>query len=721
MGPMALRFRSRLFFTALCAGLLVACGGGDDPVAPGARYSAADPEGTAFPSDRFTVADPSQKSQRRVALPKPDCAVHVSDCVDIDVLNQLDGFSISPRFTVPFEVEIDPASVDSSSIYIVAVGQPGAARIGINQVVWDPPSKTLAFESDQTLEESSRYLLVVTDRVRDAKGQAIGQGAWFDRETGLPLGPETAGDDGYRAQLRAALEAQTGGGARPVAASLFSTQSVTSDLLKINQSIKQSTPSAIDFMIGRDAGSTVRAVFDVASLQGIQFHQQTGTTAYTDSDVPLSALSTAPGAVRQVAYGRFKSPEYRVPGEYIPPTGSLTGTPQPQGEKDLIVQVFVPSGSKPAGGWPTVIYGHGFGAHIHTGAWPVAAMFASEGLATVAINVVGHGGGESGTLNVQRTGSPVVVVPAGGRGIDQNGDGAIAATEGSTAAAPRGLLGANDGLRQTVIDLMQLVRQIEAGVDVDGDGSSDLDGARIYYTGQSFGGIYGTMLLGVEPSLKAGVPNVAGASLMEVTRLGSFRPFFRAPGLASRTPSLINLPPVPNVPAPFNLRFNENMPLRDQSPVVNDVPGAMAIARYFDWGEWAQQSGSALGYAPLIRKQPPAGSTPKPIIFQFAKGDVTMPNPTSSAIVRAGDLTDRVSYFRNDLAFAANPAIAKNSHGYLTAVGDPAGRDHALMAQRQIAIFFASNGTSMIDPDGAGPYFETPIAGPLPEDLNFIP
>jgi hypothetical protein len=521
--------------------------------------------------------------------------------------------------------------------------------------------------------------------------------------------------------VRAALEALPNSGPRPVAASLFSTQSVSSDLLKINKSIKQASPRAIDFMIGREAGSPVRALFDVVSLQGIQFHQQTRTTAYTDSDVPLSALSTVPGAVRQVGYGQFKSPEYRVRGEYIPPSGTLTGTPQVQGEKDLIVQVFIPAGAKPAGGWPTVIYGHGFSNHIHGGAWPVAAVFASQGLATVAINVVGHGGGELGTLNVQRVGSPVIVVPAGGRGIDQNGDGTIAATEGSSAAAPRGLLGANDGLRQTVIDLMQLVRQIETGVDIDGDGSSDLDGARIYYTGQSFGGIYGTMLLGVEPSLKAGVPNVAGASLIEVTRLGSFRPFFRAPGLASRRPSLINLPPLPNVPAPFNLQFNENMPLRDQKPLVNDVPGAMAIAKYFDWAEWAQQSGSALGYATLIRKQPPAGNPPKPIIFQFAKGDVTMPNPTSSAIVRAGGLTDRVSYFRNDLAFAANPAIAKNSHGYLTAVGDPAGREHAIAAQRQIATFFASHGTSMIDPDGAGPLFETPIAGPLPEGLNFIP
>jgi hypothetical protein len=43
------------------------------------------------------------------------------------------------------------------------------------------------------------------------------------------------------------------------------------------------------------------------------------------------------------------------------------------------------------------------------------------------------------------------------------------------------------------------------------------------------------------------------------------------------------------------------------------------------------------------------------------------------------------------------------------------------MAQTQIALFFASGGTTVIDPDGAGAIFEVPIAGPLPEVLNFLP
>jgi TRAP-type mannitol/chloroaromatic compound transport system substrate-binding protein len=109
------------------------------------------------------------------------------------------------------------------------------------------------------------------------------------------------------------------------------------------------------------------------------------------------------------------------------------------------------------------------------------------------------------------------------------------------------------------------------------------------------------------------------------------------------------------------------------------------------------------------------------VIVQFAKGDKTVPNPTASALIRAGNLADRATYFRNDLAFATVPGYTvKNPHTFLTNLGGTAA-PFAVAAQQQLAMFLASAGTVTIDPDGAGPLFETPIAGPLPETLNFIP
>ena len=680
--------------------------------------------GSPFPSNRYVVFDGTQNTLKRVNLPKPDCAVRVSDCQDIDVINTLDGFSTQPRITVPFTGDIDPSTVSSDTIFLVNLGDTLTLhgfgdRVGINQILWDPATKTLVFESDRLLQQHSRYLLVITDGVRDTKGKKIKSDGWGD-DFGLAFGRDPGGAD-YRRDLRDAVQAMRGGQPKIVAASLFSTQSTSADLVKIHRQISSSTPAPVDFMIGSSGGATVRALFPVATLSGIQFNRQTGTApVFSPAPVPTVALGTFPGAVGQVAYGRFRSPDYENASKFIPATGTLTGTPQPQGANDLIVQIFLPAVQKPAAGWPVAIFGHGFTDSMYGAPWTVAATLASRGIATISINVVGHGFGPLGTLTVAQSGLPPVTVPAGGRGIDQDGNGTIDSTEGSSAAPPQGIISSRDGLRQTVVDLMQLVRQIQAGIDVDGDGSVDLDANRIYYAGQSFGGIYGTIFLGVEPQIKAGVPNVPGGSIIEIVRLS---PVFRVLGaisLATRQPPLINLPPLPGVPFPANLQFNENIPLRDQPTVINNVPGALAIAEVFDRTEWVAQSGNPVSYAEFIRAHPLRGNSAKPVIVQFAKGDMTVPNPTASAILRAGGLADRATYFRNDLAYALNPAVGKNPHTFLTNIGG-AGALYAIEAQLQIATFFASGGTITIDPDGPGPFFETPIAGLLPETLNFIP
>jgi len=256
-------------------------------------------------------------------------------------------------------------------------------------------------------------------------------------------------------------------------------------------------------------------------------------------------------------------------------------------------------------------------------------------------------------------------------------------------------------------------------MDVDGDGSADLDANRIYYAGQSFGGIYGTMFIAVEPSIKAGVPNVPGGSIIEVARLGGFRPLV-AINLLTRQPQLLNLPPNPALPFPYV--FNENIPLRGLPPVINTVPGSTAIQVVLENNEWVSQSGNPVAYAQYIRKNPLPGNAAKPVIIQFATGDQTVPNPTATALIRAGDLADRATFFRNDLAFAATGgAIPKNPHTFLTNIGISAAAPFAVGAQSQIAAFFASNGALTIDPDGAGSFFEVPIVPPLPERLNFIP
>jgi hypothetical protein len=657
-----------------------------------------------FPSDRSTVLDFTQNTFRRVKLATPaDCVstpAKALQCQDIAVLSTLDGFNVQPRLSIPFSGPIDVSSVNSDSVFLISLGSTlgwGSVldKVGINQVVWDTATNTLHVESDELLEQHTRYALVVTSRVRDALGKPV-----------KAAKKRHADDDDDNDKIEKSAQRH---GVHIVGASIFTTQSTTSTLEKIHAQVNAATPAPASFNLGSGGE---RTVFPLAGLTAIQYNLQTGTApVFASTFLPLPALGVFPGAVGSIAFGSYASPDYNVsPGEFIPPTGTRTGVPAVQRMNTIYFTLFLPAGSRPAAGWPVAIYGHGFTDSRHGSPFTVAAAMAAQGIATIAINVVGHGGGSLGTLNVIRAAGAPVVLPAGGRGIDQNGDGVITSTEGSSAGAPRILVGSSDALRQTTVDLMQLVRQIQVGVDVDGDGTADLDPARIYYFGQSFGGIYGTIFLGVERDVRVGVPNVPGGAIIEIVRLS---PVFR--GLLIQAAAARNL-----LNAPSPVFINENFPLRDLPPVINNVPGAIALQEYVEQSEWASQPGNPVAYAPYLRKSPLKHNPVKSVIFQIAKGDQTVPNPTGTAIIRAGELQDRVTYYRNDLARAANPAIPANPHTFLTNIGNPAAAPIAIAAQIQIATFFSSDGALTIDPDGGNPIFETPIIGPLPEGLNFL-
>ena len=662
--------------------------------------------GQPFPTNLDTKIDLTQLTGLRVALPKPDCTTHPSDCADIDVLNTLDGFNVDARVSIPFSAPIDLTTVTPDTVFLV---DPKGQRTPLDRLVWTPATNTLHGLPHTYLSQHTPYVLVVTDGVKAAGGAALDPSGF--RES-LELGrSHDVGNTLYRLALLGALHWAHMPLGHIVDASLFTTQSITSLLEKVRRQIDRSSPAPATFAIG-PAGQ--RTVFPFSSVAGVLFHRQTGTSTF--SDTPLPAAVDVFGAIGTVAYGSFSSPDYENASEVIPPVGTAFGTPKPQSTNTLYFNLWLPSGPEPAGGWPVAIVGHGFTDSKQGFPITTASTMAKNGIATIAINVVGHGGGPLGTLTVARTDGTTVTFPAGGRGIDQDGNGTIDSTEGVNAAPPFTAVGNRDGLRQTVIDLMQLTREIQVGIDVNGDGRPDLDASKISYFGQSFGGIYGTTFLGVEPAVHAGVLNVPGGSITEIARLSpSFRPLVGI-ALATRVPSLYNA--VPN--ATFT-NFNEDMPLSGQPTLVDTVPGADAIQNTLDQQIWAQTPADPVAWAPFVRAQPLAGNDPKAVIVQFAKGDETVPNPTASALIRAGGLENRATYFRNDLAFASVPGYTvTNPHTFLSNIGGASG-PLAFAAQQQIATFLASGGAVTIDPDGAGPLFETPIAGPLPESLNFLP
>jgi hypothetical protein len=91
--------------------------GGSRPVH--ALFDLNSAETAPFPSDQFTVPDRDQITGRRVNMPEPDCSTWPSDCEDVAVINTLDGFSVTPRVSIPLDGAIDVSTVNSRTVFLI--------------------------------------------------------------------------------------------------------------------------------------------------------------------------------------------------------------------------------------------------------------------------------------------------------------------------------------------------------------------------------------------------------------------------------------------------------------------------------------------------------------------------------------------------------------------------------------------------------------------------
>ena len=575
-----------------------------------------------FPTDALTVADPGQITGRRVALPTAGCGAAIT-CGLVERLNQLDGFDLDPRIAVRFGGAVDPATVARR---ITLQGEDGS-RTGVDRVVWDPATSTLYAHPAEQLAPSTTYRLRVQ-----------------------------------------------GGPANKAASTVFTTLSATDGLLDIHDQIEDG--SALAGLAQR--GLQVDGVFPAATTR-VVYRQDRGTGLVDETLVtPLA------GTGARYVFGSYLAPSWLRDDVTIQQTPTKDDGPAPTGVERLPFVAVLPAGPAPAGGFPVSVYGHGF-TRSAADVFLASVANAQAGLATIGTDVVGHGYGERGTWEIT-TGTTTTSLPAYGRGVDQADAGtAIGNGEGSSATGAATAIGSRDALRQTVADIMTLVRSV-GGTDVDRDGAADLSGKDVTYFGQSFGGIYGTMLAGVDRDVARSVLNVPGGPVAELVRLS---PAFR--GLTSLQLQAAGLA---NSTDPTRVFFQEQLPLKGDGPVVATVPGAVAVQDFLARTIWLNRPGSPETFAPLIRGER--------VIIQVAYGDETVPNPTSYTIADAGDLFDRVSLYRNDKATPELP----NPHGFLLTLTHPS----ALQGQTQVATFLRTGRT--IDPDGAGPVWEVPIADP---------
>src|SRR4030088_2650484 len=156
----------------------------------------------------------------------------------------------------------------------------------------------------------------------------------------------------------------------------------------------------------------------------------------------------------------------------------------------------------------------------------------------MATDPAGHAFGAASVAVVHQGALPTTF-SGFGQGADLDGDGDITASEGvgptdhktldangnviADAPSTYATVGLRDGLIQTAVNVMAMVRMVERGVDVLGDGTVTLQKHVVGFYGQSFGAIYGTMVMATDTHLTVGVLNVGGGPIIEIARLSSFR------------------------------------------------------------------------------------------------------------------------------------------------------------------------------------------------------
>lgn len=220
------------------------------------------------------------------------------------------------------------------------------------------------------------------------------------------------------------------------------------------------------------------------------------------------------------------------PGAYIPPFDQLGFDPNSTNVtvfnpfpvvtdmQTVPVLVTAPNAnsglSKPAAGWPTVIFGHGLQGN-RTQVLAIADTLASIGFAAIAIDAPLHGitpqdaalaplyventpfadGANERTFDVDyvnnQTGAP------GPDGVvDRSGAHVINLTS---------MLTSRDNARQMNVDLSVLAVTVPT-IDIDGDTLPDLDGSNVHYLGLSMGSILGTPFVAVEPTINSAALSV---------------------------------------------------------------------------------------------------------------------------------------------------------------------------------------------------------------------
>lgn len=573
--------QARLIAAALLPSLfLAACGGGGsnspravDPTVPtnndGSPITAIitarfDPTNSVIPFPNNLLLSGTTDLTLNIPVPNP------ADFSNPRVaLNAQDGWSTSAPMSTLFSAPIRATSVAAGAsvrVFQVSLTGPGGGVTGITRELQanvdfvaalapsDSSGRTLAVVPTRPLQQLTSYMVIVTNGITDTNGNdATPDQTYFlaKRTTPLcvggvsqePLLPNATACalEPLRQLTNSQLAAANAAGIprdRVVVSWVATTQSIT-PVLNAVQARTVASPAAATAIAptGLNLSQLNPALPPIADVYigTLDLPYYLGTPSAAAPTVPLTAFWRA------------------APGAYVPPfAGALDPTstfvtfanplPVATSTQKVPLVLTIPNANsgrtKPAAGWPIVIYQHGI-TRDRSDAFAVAGTLASQGFAVIAIDAPLHGiTSTTSPLNIANT--PFAAAGARERtfnlDLSNNTTGAsgpdgVIDGSGTYFINLTSLLTSRDNIRQAVADLLVLSKAIPSMRYT--QSGTDFDGARISFVGQSLGGIIGTVFMGIQPDVRVALLNVPGGGIARLLEASpTFGPRIRA-GLAA--------------------------------------------------------------------------------------------------------------------------------------------------------------------------------------------
>jgi len=425
-------------------------------------------------------------------------------------LREFTGFGLSSDLLFELTGAVDPTTLDEQSVHLYAL-DPAPAEVPIIVTLMDDHQHVLLAPRDQRLAEDTRYAVVIDNTVRDVDGLPIvtmPAGHFLKaRSSVVDIAGVDAPDakklEAARTTLAPALDRL---GRDMLAAWPFKTMPVRAPLVE-----------------ARRSAATLGLSPDPHDLEHL-------TTGQAIADFPLSLLSM--GNIADVYYGTIESPysldrqtrALRADGGHV--------------VEDVGYALAVPKNPKP-GPIPVVIFGHGLVTERRF-VLAIANALAAKGYATISIDFPFHG-----KRTVCATGGPISVVNPStgeiqslnpcssgttcnqeGRCVDAQGNGGydtlakfpiigLPVASGAVFNEIDHIASSKDHFWQALVDLGSLDRSLREGAWLPQLGRA-VDTSRIYYAGQSLGGIMGAVFLGTSPDIDRAVLNVPGSDLIRM-------------------------------------------------------------------------------------------------------------------------------------------------------------------------------------------------------------